>query len=112
MRLGRTSIDLCKELFLAIVSDSLDLTLEIGCMQSDFLVPVASFDDKCLCSLSESFHLLMDQSIEKRGKLVCNLVKRLLLELLHFSHELIIRLLPQKLQLRVKAVIQLRQDVI
>ena len=77
-------------------------------MKGHFLVPSTVFNDEALRLPLVALHVLSNQFLENHRELVGNFLNRLLLELLDIANNSIVRVLSDKLELSIKAVIELR----
>ena len=108
--LRRSLRDLLKQLVLAALCQMLKLAFQIIRMKGHFLVPSTVFDDKALRLPLVAFHVLPDQFPKNHRELIGNFLNRLLLELLDIANNSIVRVLSDKLELSIKAVVELRHE--
>jgi len=100
-----------EKLVLATGCKSFKLAFQVLRMQGHFLVPITAFNDKRLRLLLITLHVLLHERVEDCSKLVSDLFERLLLQLLDLIDNLVVRVLPDELELRVEAVVQLRHQI-
>ena len=61
--LGRPPRDLCQELILAALCQSVQLLLQIGCVQGDCLIPATRLDQKRLCLACITLNVCREESL-------------------------------------------------
>ena len=103
MALHGMLLDLCHQLFAAILYQCVNLRLQVPLSQSDLMVPSRALNDKALHLLSVAGHACLHEGVKDLGQFVGDVIEAFLLELADLSSELFVGARADQFLLRVKA---------